>query len=83
MKRFLEFLGEIANDPCWFGYKMVGKKKKGGKEVPNCVPEEVSVRDAAGELVKVKNVAIRMADGTIKRLPPGKSGSSGGGGNGA
>ena len=27
-------------------------------------------------------VAIRMADGTIKRLPPGKSGSSGGGGNG-
>jgi hypothetical protein len=25
-------------------------------------------------------VAIRMADGTIKKLPPGKSGSSGGGG---
>lgn len=27
-------------------------------------------------------VGIRMADGTIKRLPPGKSGSSGGGGGG-
>lgn len=27
-------------------------------------------------------VPIRMADGTIKRLPPGKSGSSGGGGGG-
>lgn len=27
-------------------------------------------------------VAIRMADGSIKRLPPGKSGSSGGGGGG-
>jgi hypothetical protein len=27
-------------------------------------------------------VGIRMADGTIKKLPPGKSGSSGGGGNG-
>jgi len=26
-------------------------------------------------------VGIRMADGTIKRLPPGKSGSSGGGGS--
>lgn len=25
-------------DPCWSGYKMVGTKKKNGKEVPNCVP---------------------------------------------
>jgi predicted ABC-type ATPase len=25
-------------DPCWKGYQMVGKKKKNGKEVPNCVP---------------------------------------------
>ena len=24
-------------DPCWKGYEMVGKKKKNGKEVPNCV----------------------------------------------
>jgi hypothetical protein len=27
-----------GEDPCWKGYKMVGTKKKGGKEVPNCVP---------------------------------------------
>jgi hypothetical protein len=27
-----------GEDPCWSGYQMVGKKKKGGKEVPNCVP---------------------------------------------
>lgn len=26
------------DDPCWKGYKMVGTKKKGGREVPNCVP---------------------------------------------
>lgn len=26
------------NDPCWTGYHMVGKKKKNGREVPNCVP---------------------------------------------
>jgi dsDNA-specific endonuclease/ATPase MutS2 len=26
-------------DPCWKGYEMVGKKKKNGKEVPNCVPK--------------------------------------------
>jgi len=25
-------------DPCWSGYHMVGTKKKGGREVPNCVP---------------------------------------------
>ena len=29
-----------GKDPCWKGYEMVGKKKKGGKEVPNCVPKE-------------------------------------------
>lgn len=27
------------DDPCWSGYRMYGKKKKNGKEVPNCVPE--------------------------------------------
>jgi len=27
--------------PCWKGYKQVGMKNKGGKEVPNCVPEGV------------------------------------------
>ena len=25
-------------DPCWKDYQMVGMKKKGGKQVPNCVP---------------------------------------------
>lgn len=44
--------------------------------------KEVYVRNAAGKLIKVPNVKIRMADGSIKSLPPGKSGSSGGGGNG-
>jgi len=27
-------------DPCWKGYTQVGMKKKGGKEVPNCVPSK-------------------------------------------
>ena len=27
-------------DPCWKGYQMVGKKKKNGRTVPNCVPKE-------------------------------------------
>ena len=25
-------------NPCWKGYKQIGMKEKGGKEVPNCVP---------------------------------------------
>jgi len=30
----------IAEDsPCWKGYKQVGMKDKGGRQVPNCVPE--------------------------------------------
>jgi len=41
--------------------------------------EGLTVRDATGKPEKIKNVSIRMADGTIRRLPPGKSGSSGGG----
>jgi hypothetical protein len=27
-------------DPCWQGYTQVGMKKKGGKDVPNCVPSK-------------------------------------------
>jgi hypothetical protein len=26
-------------DPCWVGYKQIGMKDKGGKQVPNCVKE--------------------------------------------
>lgn len=28
-----------GKDPCWDTHKMVGTKKKGGQEVPNCVPK--------------------------------------------
>lgn len=37
-----------ADDPCWKGYKMVGHKKKGGKEVPNCVPENTEIEEKLG-----------------------------------
>jgi hypothetical protein len=32
--------GELK-DACWKGYTAVGMKMKGGRKVPNCVPEEV------------------------------------------
>jgi hypothetical protein len=41
----LEVIEEAKKDPCWTGYQMVGMKKKGGRPVPNCVPEEVEPID--------------------------------------
>jgi hypothetical protein len=32
--------------PCWKGYKQVGMKDKGGRQVPNCVPNESVVKEA-------------------------------------
>ena len=43
IKTKLETVTEDA--PCWDGYKQVGMKNKGGKQVPNCVKE--SVKEAA------------------------------------
>ena len=42
MKKFTEFQ-EGERGPCWVGYVQQGMKKKGGKLVPNCVPEEVEI----------------------------------------
>lgn len=35
-----ESMVEGDEDPCWADYHMVGTKKKGGKTVPNCVPNK-------------------------------------------
>lgn len=42
---------------------------------------EITVRDAAGKKHQLGNVKFRGADGKIHSAPPGKSGSSGGGGD--
>ena len=36
-------LHEALKDACWKGYKAIGMKKKNGKQVPNCVPEETEL----------------------------------------
>jgi hypothetical protein len=52
----------IAEDkgPCWKGYKQVGMKDKGGKQVPNCVPNESVVKEISGRTPKifVKTAAV-------------------------
>jgi hypothetical protein len=42
---------------------------------------EMQIRDASGKLQPVKKVPVRMASGKIEMQYPGKSGSSGGGGD--
>lgn len=40
-----EGLKNPKDNPCWKGYKPVGTKKKNGREVPNCVPEEAQINE--------------------------------------
>lgn len=40
-KKYKQMFGEKRkDDPCWDGWKQLGMKKKGGKQVPNCVKED-------------------------------------------
>jgi hypothetical protein len=43
---------EQIEEACWDGYKQAGMKKKGDKEVPNCVPEETELNEW-GEVTEV------------------------------
>lgn len=48
--------------PCWKGYKQVGMKDKGGRQVPNCVPNESVVREeevSTGERIQNLNNRIK------------------------
>lgn len=45
MLTFKEYMTE-SEDPCWDGYRQLGMKKKNGKEVPNCIPEEEELDEA-------------------------------------
>ena len=57
----------IAEDkgPCWKGYKQVGMKDKGGRQVPNCVPNESVVNE---EPAKSTGEKIQNLNNRIKAL---------------
>ena len=42
LQTFKQFVNQFQEDPCWDSHKQIGMKKKDGKKVPNCVPEENS-----------------------------------------
>ena len=46
-----------AKGPCWDGFKQVGMKMKGGKQVPNCVPESWTQEEFDEALRKVKGTS--------------------------
>ena len=63
MKTFKQYIEEVKEPTgglkkaCWTGYTAVGMKMKGGRKVPNCVPEEVVKEDGmAGGVVAANNV---------------------------
>ena len=63
MARLTDIMKE--EDPCWNGYKQIGMKKKGSKEVPNCVPESVNEEESPEEVLKGLN---EMAMGNLERI---------------
>jgi hypothetical protein len=46
----VEAINEARKDPCWKGYKQIGMKKKGKKEVPNCVPESKEIFESVANI---------------------------------
>jgi hypothetical protein len=58
---------EESDDPCWKGYKQIGMKKKGGKQVPNCVPEEIEL-EAAFESMMGQFGEADVEEGPFKGL---------------
>ena len=43
--KYTKSFKDMYDEDCWDGYKQVGMKKKGGKMVPDCVPEEHGAGD--------------------------------------
>ena len=58
--------GEKKED-CWDGYKRVGMKKKGGKMVPNCVPEGYNPRAARAQSHAANKMYGRTSDPIDKK----------------
>ena len=75
-------INEVIN-PCWDGYKQIGMKKKGGKQVPNCVPEAkyqgrtVKLnKPTAGDVKKSKVYVKDPKTGNVKKVNFGHGGTS-------
>lgn len=55
-------------EACWVGYKQVGMKDKGGKQVPNCVKEDVSLDEASLKDIFTANQEGKKVEDIAKKL---------------
>jgi hypothetical protein len=69
-----EYNGGINEEaPCWKGYQQIGMKDKGGRQVPNCVPNESVVTEIGGMTKMLKaylglQTKVRELEDTQKEL---------------
>ena len=74
MKTFKEYLEEVKKPTgdlkkaCWDGYTAVGMKMKGGRKVPNCVPEEVEQLDEYGNTAKGQKMLTKVQKRAVDRV---------------
>jgi hypothetical protein len=72
LRKYNENLEEDNFDPiteaCWVGYKQVGMKDKGGKQVPNCVKEDVSLDEASLKDIFTANQEGKKVEDIAKKL---------------
>lgn len=52
--KYTKSFKDMYDEDCWDGYKQVGMKKKGGKMVPDCVPEEHGAGDEGTDKLRKK-----------------------------
>ena len=57
-------------NPCWDGFKQVGMKTKGGKQVPNCVPEETTAESCCDDCIDEKTLGKMAFDKIYKMTHP-------------
>ena len=60
-----EELESVINEACWDGFKQVGMKSKGGKQVPNCVPIEEALPVGAAVAGAAKGYAAGEVADTV------------------
>jgi chromosome segregation ATPase len=70
---------KMKDDPCWKDYKMIGMKKKNGKEVPNCVPkEEVEIKEGGMKEIDTNKKELERLNIRLSNLRDKKNASAGG-----
>ena len=57
-KEDMDYSETDLDEACWTGYKQVGMKDKGGKKVPNCVPEDNEIEEG-----KIKDIFTANKEG--------------------